>query len=84
MNIVHDKIQLIYVRFAFWYTVVTIGFERTMYNTPENNSVSVTVCASVQPPPSLAKSVVVRLTSADGTAMGKPWFYIIQQLYSSS
>jgi hypothetical protein len=30
------------------------------------------VCASVRPPPSLAKTVEVILTSADGTAMGKP------------
>ena len=52
--------------------VVVIGFEETMYNTPENNSVSVTVCASVRPPPSLAKTVEVNLASADGTAMGKP------------
>ena len=48
-----------------------IGFERTMYNTPENNLVSVTVCASVQSPPSLAKTVEVALSSVDGTAMGE-------------
>lgn len=54
-----------------WNAVVVIGFERTMYNTPENDSVRVMVCASVRPPPSLAKTVEVLLTSMDGTAMGK-------------
>jgi hypothetical protein len=35
------------------------------------------VCASVRPPPSLAKTVEVVLSSADGTAMGKlPWLYV--------
>ena len=63
-------IQLIYV-FPML-TVVVIGFERTMYSTLENNSVSVTVCASVRSPPFLAKTVEVNLASADGTAMGKP------------
>ena len=50
-----------------------IGFERTMYTTLENNSEPVAVCASVRPLPSpqLAKSVVVVLSSADGTAMGR-------------
>ena len=56
--------------------VVVIGFERTMYNTAENDSVSVMVCASVQPPPSLAKTVEVLLASMDGTAMGKPWLQL--------
>ena len=54
-----------------WNAVVVIGFERTMYSTPENDSVSVMVCASVRPPPSLAKTVEVLLASMDGTAMGK-------------
>jgi hypothetical protein len=53
------------------HAVVVIGFERTMYNTAENDSVSIMVCASVRPLPFLAKTVEVVLTSADGTAMGK-------------
>ena len=66
-------IQLINVVFQFpWCTVVTIGFERTVYNTPENNTISVMVCASVRPPPSLAKTVEVNLASMDGTAISKP------------
>ena len=64
---------MIYVMFP--HTVVVIGFERTMYNTLENNSVSVTVCAYVRPPPSLDKTVEVNLASADGTAMSKSFNY---------
>ena len=75
-------IQLVYV-FPM-HTVVVIGFERTMYNTLENNSVSETVCASVRPPPSLAKTVEVNLASADGTAMGKPCIIITSRYNSES
>ena len=57
--------------FLLLYTVVMIGFEDVMYDIRENNSVSVTVCASVRPLPFLNKTVQVNLTSADGTAMGK-------------
>ena len=60
-----------YLRYFSLHTVVMIGFENTMYETLENNSVSVTVCASVRPLPFLNKTVQVNLTSADGTAMGK-------------
>ena len=56
--------------------MVIIGFERTMYNIPENNTISVMVCASVQPPPSLAKVVEVNLASADGTAVGMSYNYM--------
>ena len=54
--------------------MVTIGFERTEYSIPENNTIM--VCASVQPPPSLAKVVEVNLASADGTAVGKSCNYM--------
>ena len=54
-----------------------IGFERTRYDILENNTETVTVCASIQPLPSpqLAKSVEVVLSSADGTAMGRSCRY---------
>ena len=59
------------------HAVVVIGFENTTYNTLENNTESVIVCASVRPLPSpqLAKSVEVVLSSADGTAMGRSCSY---------
>ena len=53
-------------------TVVIIGFERTSYTTLENDTI-VSVCASIMPPPDLARTVVVTLESSDGTATGKEY-----------
>lgn len=50
------------------FAVPTIGFERPLYLTTENNSVE--VCAVLMPPPSLNRSIVVILSTVDGTAKG--------------
>ena len=54
--------------------VVVIGFEQTTYTTVENDTRVVMVCASIRPgSPELDKTVVVNLTSSDGTATGKQY-----------
>lgn len=55
----------------YLYTEVVIGFEETVYSTTENDTRTVTVCASIRPgSPALAKTVEVELMSVDGSAIG--------------
>ena len=55
----------------FAHVVVIIGFEETTYSTTENNTRTVTVCASItDDSPMLAKTVQVSIMSVDGSAMG--------------
>ena len=51
---------------------MTIGFKKLVYESSENDSATQEVCAIVMAPVQLApgRSVVVTLTSMDGTATG--------------
>ncbi len=58
--------------YLFHFTVVTIGFKKIVYESSENDFATQEVCAIVMTPVQLApgRSVVVTLTSMDGTATG--------------
>ena len=49
-----------------------VGFERNLYIVPENDSLTMEICAVLLPPPALAEGVnlTVMITFADGTAVG--------------
>ena len=54
----------------FSYTEVTIGFERPIYRTSENDTHTTEVCARVFTPPTLGRVVIVTIETEDDTATG--------------
>ena len=50
----------------------TVGFEKTVYRVPENDSVTTEICAILLPPTDLAEGVnlTVTITFVDDTAVG--------------
>ena len=54
----------------FSYTEVTIGFERPIYRTSENNTRTTEACARVFTPPTLGREVIVTIETEDDTATG--------------